>query len=400
MNDIWEVKKLGETAVLSSGNSAPQNKELFEDGKYPFFRTSDIGQIHIGEIANSRDYLNEKGIKGMRLFPKGTILVPKSGASTFLNHRVILGVDGFVSSHLATVNPNQKILDGKFLFYFLTTVDSKTLIQDIAYPSLKISDIGKIDIAFPPLPEQQRIVAILDEAFAAIAQAKENAEKNLQNARELFDSFSQSIFENKGEDLLEEKMVDACKIITCGVASTPKYVDESVGVPFLSAQNVRDGEVVLDKYKFISQEFHEQLTKKNKPSKGDVLYSRVGAKFGEAGVVEHDFDFSVYVSLTLIRPKAEKLNSYYLKYYLNSQRIKALARKTISSSGVPNLNVNDVREFPVKYPSLTRQKEIINNIRRFSVETKKLENIYRQKINDLDELKKSILQKAFNGELK
>ena len=63
----------------------------------------------------------------------------------------------------------------------------------------------------------------------------------------------------------EIKMVDACEILTCGVASTPTYVDEKIGVPFLSAQNVRDGEVVLDKYSFISKEFHQKLTSKNKP---------------------------------------------------------------------------------------------------------------------------------------
>jgi len=157
----------------------------------------------------------------------------------------------------------------------------------------------------------------------------------------------------------EMKMVEACEILTCGVASTPKYVDESIGVPFLSAQNVREGEVVLDKFRYISKEFHEHLTKKNKPHKGDILYSRVGAKYGEAGVVEHDFEFSVYVSLTLMRPKNELFNNYFFKYYLNSPRIKDLAKKSISSSGVPNLNVKSVREFPVPTPPLQQQQQIV-----------------------------------------
>ena len=161
------------------------------------------------------------------------------------------------------------------------------------------------------------------------------------------------------EDWKEIKMVDACEILTCGVASTPKYVDENVGVPFLSAQNVKNGEIVLDKYKHISQEFHEHLTKKNKPQKGDILYSRVGAKYGEAGVVEHDFEFSVYVSVTLMRPKPELFNNYYFKYYLNSPRIKELAKRSIQSSGVPNLNVKVVREFPVPIPPLEEQKQIV-----------------------------------------
>jgi type I restriction enzyme S subunit len=157
----------------------------------------------------------------------------------------------------------------------------------------------------------------------------------------------------------EIKMVDACELITCGVASTPIYVDEKIGVPFLSAQNVRDGEVVLDKYSFISKEFHQKLTSKNKPSKGDILYSRVGAKYGEAGVVEHDFEFSVYVSVTLIRPKKHLLNNYFLKNYLNSPRIKDIAKKSISSSGVPNLNVNSVRDFLVPIPPLPEQQRIV-----------------------------------------
>ena len=140
-------------------------------------------------------------------------------------------------------------------------------------------------------------------------------------------------------------------------------------------------------------------TKNNKPKKGDILYSRVGAKYGEAGVVEHDFEFSIYVSLTLIRPIPKKLNNYFFKYYLNSPLIKLLAKKSISSSGVPNLNVKDVREFPVRYPSIEKQHQIVSQIRSLSAEAKRLETIYQQKLADLEELKKSILQKAFEGEL-
>jgi type I restriction enzyme S subunit len=209
----------------------------------------------------------------------------------------------------------------------------------------------------------------------------------------------QGVFEKKGEGWEEKKFVDLCDLITCGVAATPKYVDESVGIPFLSAQNVRNGEVVLDKYRFISTEFHKELTKKNKPKKGDILYSRVGAKYGEAGVVEHDFEFSVYVSLTLIKPKPDKLDNYFLKYLLNSPSIKELAKKSISSSGVPNLNVKEVREFLIPHPSISIQKQIVNDIEKVQAETQKLEAIYQQKLNDLEELKKSVLQKAFSGQL-
>ena len=225
--------------------------------------------------------------------------------------------------------------------------------------NLKFSDLGDFEIPLPPLSEQQEIVSILDAAFESIERAKSNAEQNLKNAQELFDSYLQDIFENKDKDWEEKRFEDLTTLITCGVAATPKYVEESEGIPFLSAQNVKDGKVVLDKYRYISKQFHQELTKKNKPKKGDILYSRVGSKFGEAGVVEHEFEFSVYVSLTLIKPKAEILDNYYLKYYLNSPLIKDLAKKSISSSGVPNLNVKEVREFPIKCPPILIQKKIV-----------------------------------------
>jgi len=89
-SDRWEEKKLGDVCEIGAGNSAPQDKALFKNGCYPFFRTSDVGKIHFGKIKQSADMLNNRGIQGMRLFRKGTILFPKSGASTFLNHRVLM----------------------------------------------------------------------------------------------------------------------------------------------------------------------------------------------------------------------------------------------------------------------------------------------------------------------
>ena len=191
----WQQKKLGDVAFISSGNSAPQNKELFENGSFPFIRTSDVGKIKKGCINSTFDYLNKNGIKKLRLFKKGTILLPKSGASTFLNHRVITEIDSYVSSHLATIKPDEKNID-RFIWYFLITIDAKNLIQDIAYPSLKLSDIKNIQIPIPPLAEQKRIVAVLDKTFTAIDKIKNNTEKNLANTKELWQSYLQQIFNN------------------------------------------------------------------------------------------------------------------------------------------------------------------------------------------------------------
>ncbi len=395
----WVVKKLGEVYDVRDGthDSPKYVKEGYALITSKNLKNDSLNYDNVNYITE-QDYIS---INKRSKVDVGDVLFAMIG--TIGNPIVIKDEPDFAIKNVALfkVPKNQ---DSHFLKYYL---DSSSVIEkmskDAKGATQKFVGLGYLrnfEIPLPPLPEQQHIVSILDEAFAAIAKAKANAEQNLKNAKELFESYLQGVFEKKGDGWETEKFVNLCNLITCGVAATPKYVDESIGVPFLSAQNVRNGEVVLDKFKYISKEFHQELTKKNKPQKGDILYSRVGAKYGEAGVVEHDFEFSVYVSVTLIKPKPEKLDNYFLKHLLNSPAIKEVARKSISSSGVPNLNVNDVREFLISYPSITIQKRIVSEIETMRSETQKLETVYQKKIDDLEELKKSVLQKAFAGELK
>lgn len=161
----WKSVALGEVANVGAGNSAPQDENLFENGTHNFYRTSDVGRIRYGVISDALDKLNVEGVKGLRLHPKGTILFPKSGASTFLNHRVMLEKEGYVSSHLATIKAIPEKAVDKFLLYFLSRVDAKNLVQDSNYPSLKTSVIDKVIIELPPLAIQQKIVAKLDAIF-------------------------------------------------------------------------------------------------------------------------------------------------------------------------------------------------------------------------------------------
>ncbi|MCL1839786.1 restriction endonuclease subunit S [Candidatus Saccharibacteria bacterium] len=181
-----KIVKLHEIADISSGNPAPQKKELFINGKYPFFRTSDVGAVHLSDnLKTPRDLLNDEGIKGLRLFPKGTILFPKSGASTFLNHRVIMGIDGYVVSHLATIVPDITKVDTKYLYNFLIQIDAKDLLGDQSYPSLRTAEIGKIEIAIPSMEEQRKIVAKLDKSLSRITKAEKLLRQNIANVADL-----------------------------------------------------------------------------------------------------------------------------------------------------------------------------------------------------------------------
>jgi type I restriction enzyme S subunit len=185
MNNQWKQVALSEITSVSAGNSAPQDPSYFAEGTIPFFRTSDAGRVKFGTIYESQDKLNTYGASKLRRYPAGTILFPKSGASTFLNHRVVLGVEGCVSSHLATIVPDLSHVLPQFLLYALALIDAKDLIQDQSYPSLNLPAIEKICINLPPLAEQQRIVRLLDEAFEGMATAETLAEQKLAMLKQL-----------------------------------------------------------------------------------------------------------------------------------------------------------------------------------------------------------------------
>lgn len=169
----WGAVKLFEIADVGSGNPAPQGEESFDNGDQHFVRTSDVGKIHVGFLNSSRDKVNWGGSKKLRLFPKGTVLFPKSGASTLLNYRVMLGMDAYVSSHLATIKAENSRTTDTFIWYFLQTVDASDLVADCAYPSLPTKVIRQIEVPLPPISEQQKIVRKLDNCFAELRKAKE-----------------------------------------------------------------------------------------------------------------------------------------------------------------------------------------------------------------------------------
>ncbi len=182
----WDLIELGEIAIISSGNSAPQGEQYFKEGKFPFYRTSDVGNVHISTNLNSsNDNVNDLAIKEhkLQLFPKNTILFPKSGASTFLNHRVMISKEGYVSSHLATIVPKEEEIKPLFLFNMLCQIDAKDLTPDQAYPSLKLSDIAKIKIPLPPIEIQEQIVSELESYQNIIDGAKKVVESYTPNFR-------------------------------------------------------------------------------------------------------------------------------------------------------------------------------------------------------------------------
>ncbi|MEI6138223.1 MAG: restriction endonuclease subunit S [Mariniphaga sp.] len=254
--------------------------------------------------------------------------------------------------------------------------------------------LDEIVIPLPPFPQQLRIVSILDEAFAAIATAKANAEQNFKNAKELFDSYLQNIFENKGYDWEEKILSEICEVKD-GTHDSPKYIKE--GIPFVTQKNIRKEGLSFADTKFITDEDHNQFYKRSNVSSGDILISMIGANRGMACIVDDNRVFSIK-NVGLIKSSA-KINVFFLLYYLKS----SIAMRYIlfmSNGGAQEfVGLTALRSFPIPFPPLKEQQTIVLKLNALSAETKRLEAIYRQKLVDLEELKKSVLQKAFSGEL-
>ncbi|MGE3987112.1 restriction endonuclease subunit S [Pseudorhodoplanes sp.] len=402
----WDTKSLGDIAVVSAGNSAPQDKALFVEGKYPFFRTSDVGRIHIGTLTESEDRLNDKGIKRLTSHPAGTILIPKSGASTFLDHRVIMGVDGYVSSHLATVRAKPEVIDANYLFYYLLTVEARSLGVDTAYPTLSLSQLKGIGVSLPPLSEQQRIVAILDEALAGLAKAAANAEKNLKNARELFESYVDAAFQNAdgnwrarylGDDSLLQ-IIDGDR-----GANYPKRSDFSASghCLFLNTKNVRPDGFDFAETMFISEKKDREL-RKGKLKRGDVVLTTRGT-IGNVAVYDDDVPFEdirINSGMLIFRPDTQKISPKYLFEIFRSGVMKKQIVKHVSGAAQPQLPIKTLVQFVIPVPdSIKEQQKIIGALADLADQTGQLELRYEDKISNLNELKQSILKKAFSGEL-
>jgi type I restriction enzyme S subunit len=394
MKQGWEIKKLGEVCKLTNGY-AFQSKDYTVDG----FFVIRIGNVQDGYIElNNPRYIKLSEEKQKKFFlSEGDILVSLTGNVGRVGEIKEEHLPAVLNQRVAKISLNSKSLQKAYLFYFLTSEYFITELikagRGAAQQNISTTDIVNLIIPLPPLPEQQRIVAILDEAFAAIAKAKANAEQNLKNTKELFESYLQGLFEN-GD--WETKKINEITEVKDGTHDSPKYIKE--GIPFVTQKNIKPNGLSFDDTKFITDTDHEKFYKRSNVTCGDILISMIGANRGMAAIVDDKRVFSIK-NVGLIK-SSENINMNYLLYYLKSSMAMKYVLYMSNGGAQEFVGLTALRSFPIPFPTIKEQKEIVGKLDALILETKKLKAIYQQKIDDLEELKKSILQKAFAGELK
>jgi type I restriction enzyme S subunit len=400
LREGWEEKTLKEiTSHLGDGlHGTPK---YTDNGEYYFVNGNNLNDGKIIFKESTKRVSLEEYEKYKKNLTDRTILVSINGTlgnvAFYNNEKIVLGKSACYFNLCEGIDKNfiKYILISP---YFLSYAHKEATGATIKNVSLKT--MRELKINLPPFQEQKRIVAILDEAFSATDKAKANAELNLQNAKELFESYLQGIFENKGTDWKEESIKNLTELVTKG--SSPKwqgisYVDEG-GIFFLTSKNVGEGKLLLSNKKYLEEKFND-IQKTSILKKGDVLTNIVGASIGRTAIYDLNEITNINQAVCLMRCLPEKIYNYYLMYLLNSPFFKKILHDNEVDNARANLSLTFFKNLLIPLPPLTEQKEIVKKINLFSSETKKLESIYTQKLQDLEELKKSILEKAFNGEL-
>ena len=399
MKQGWEIKKLGEIADVEYGFTDKST----EEGDYRYVRITDIDNN--GElISTEKKYLkHSKEAEGF-LISDNDLLMARTGA-TFA--KVLLYEDfepSVFASYLIRIKFKEKI-ENKLYWYFTKTKSywdqANSLASGAAQPHFNGAAVKQVIFSYPKsLPEQQRIVAILDDAFAAIAKAKANAQQNLQNAKELFESYLQGVFENKGEGWeeksLEELADEKCTLSYGIVQPGEEYLD---GLPIIRPTDLTKRFIDLTGLKRIDPKLADGY--KRTKLIGDELLLCVRGTTGTISIATKELaGANVTRGIVPIRFNSKIINQEFGYYLLISNFIQKQIRAKTYGAALMQINIRDLRNIQTTYPLLKTQLIIVQKLDTLRAETKKLESIYQQKINDLEELKKSVLQKAFAGELK
>ena len=381
MKEGWEVKKLGEVCDKASSNVS-QNQLSNDEGAYPIFGAS-------GLIKNVSFYHQENPYLSIVKDGSGVGRVTKMDAKTS-----VIGT-------LQYLLPKENV-DLDYLYYSLISIDFKKYVAGAAIPHIYFKDYKDEPFLWIPLLEQQRIVSVLDETFAAIEQAKANVERNLQNAKELFQSELNSIFSQKGEGWAEKKLGSLTSKI--GSGATPSGGQESYkesGISLIRSMNVHDAGFKDKNLAFIDDIQANRLNNVTLEA-GDILLNITGASVARCCIVpERILPARVNQHVSIIRIKDNLVYNRFLHYVLTSKYYKDVLLG-IGEQGSTRQAITKVQleNFIVSFPNdVDKQQQIVERLDALSLKTKKLESKYQAKLAALEELKKSVLEKAFKGEL-
>lgn len=314
----------------------------------------------------------------------------------YLNKVLAPDFEGHCSTEIFPIKPTSQVSRAYLQYWFLSDATAELInatCTGARMPRANMHEVLEFTIPVPPLPEQERIVGILDEAFDAIAKAKATAEANLQNARALFQSHLQSVFSQRGEGWVEKRLGDAYDVRD-GTYESPKY--HSTGFPLITSKNLKRHGLSFDDVKLIKEADYKKINERSIVHRGDVLFAMIGT-IGNPTLVTVEPNFAIKNVALFKIPKEQ--DGAFLKLYLDSGWVIAKMMKEAKGTTQKFVGLGYLRSFPINLPPLDVQHRVVSELEVLSTETQRLESLYQSKLDALDTLKKSLLHQAFSGNL-
>ena len=396
MKNGWEIKKLGEVCEINIGRTPERgNFKMWDKEKKTenvWLSIADLNNTEKGYISDSTEYVSDNAVPKMKLVKANTLLM---SFKLTIGRCAITKRDLFTNEAIAALPILDKNLDLFFLKYYLENFDWAKLTEGdvkVKGKTLNKEKLKEVPITLPPLEEQKRIVKILDEKFAMLETVKANAKANLQNAKDLFQSQLAKAFSNTTWEM--QKLSEITEVKD-GTHDSPSYYSE--GIPFVTQKNITPSGFDLTNTKRISLQDHEKFYKRSNVEYGDIIIAMIGANRGMSCIVNTREVFSIK-NVGLIK-KSEKTNQEYLAYYLKSEVAQKYVSDASNGGAQEFIGLTSLRKFPIPLPPLSEQKRIVKELDTLSEKTKALCAIYENQIADCEELKKSLLAKAFEGNL-
>jgi type I restriction enzyme, S subunit len=375
----WSKRQLSELLVVQNGFAFSSKKFSTTDGT-PLIRIRDLNP---GTGTKTR-YLGE--FDEQFLVHKGDLLIGMDGE---FRCNIWKGPDALLNQRVCRLQNFSSDLIPKFLFYginkYLKEIEDVTGFTTVKHLSSK--SIKEIKFPVPPLAEQERIVGILDEAFEGIAAATAQAEKNLHNARELLQSVLQSTFFQKGDDWVETTLGEVCELISGQHILAGDYNTVQKGIGYLT------GPSDFGELNPIVSRWTEKP--KSTAKSDDILITVKGSGVGKINLLAEE---EIAISRQLMAIRLNDTVSLKFIYFFMSMQF-AFFQDLSTGAAIPGISRKDVLNLVLNLPPLPTQQAIVEKLDALSEQTKALEAIYERKQSALAELKQSLLQKAFAGEL-
>lgn len=380
----WKTAALGDLCDILDSKRKPITKRDRKPGEYPYYGATGI-----------QDF-----VEGF-LFDEPLVLVGEDGAKWASGENTAFAIDGrcWVNNHAHVLRPNRSILNDNWLIHFLVHSDLSPFVSGLTVPKLNQGNLRDIPIPLPPLPEQQRIVAILDEAFAGIATARAAAEQNRQNARALFESYLQSVFSQRGDGWLETTIADATGGVFTGPFGSLLHKSDYIenGIPLVNPAHITNVGIEPDLRKTVSAETAQRLSSYIMRT-GDIVIGRRGEMGRCAIVTDAENGWLCGTGSFVIKP-SNRCDASYLVRLLRSESCKSRLEEIAGGAVMPNLSNTALGNFPILLPPIDMQKAVLEEIDSLHEEAHRLEALYQRKLEALDELKQSLLHLVFSGQL-